>query len=185
MNDIKIPYWVLEFDSAIGWFALLGKNDRLAELTFGHKSASMARKALSQDLLNEAEPLEGDISLKQRLQDYADGSSADSFLDVNLDLGHLGTFQRRVIKFCRQITFGSTISYGELAAKAGYPKAGRAVGTVMANNRIPIIIPCHRVVLASGKLGSYSAPGCVSMKKRLLTIEKASTNIYFSGKKLA
>lgn len=171
MINIKLPYWLLEFDSAIGWFALLGKNNCLTELTFGHKNSITARKALSQDLVHEAEPLEYDLPLMQRLQDYADGMLADDFLDVEIDLSHLGLFQRRVLNLCRKIPFGKTTSYGELAAKAGSPRAGRAVGNIMAGNKIPIIIPCHRVVLASGKLGSYSAPGCVNMKKRLLALE--------------
>jgi methylated-DNA-[protein]-cysteine S-methyltransferase len=63
------------------------------------------------------------------------------------------------------------LTYGELAAKAGYPGAARAVGNCMAANRIPLLIPCHRVVCAGGRLGSYSAPGGTVTKRRLLALE--------------
>jgi methylated-DNA-[protein]-cysteine S-methyltransferase len=63
------------------------------------------------------------------------------------------------------------MSYGELAAKAGYPRAARAVGSVMSSNRFPIVIPCHRVVAAGEKPGGYTSPQGVGMKLRLLALE--------------
>ena len=72
---------------------------------------------------------------------------------------------------CRRIPYGRTMSYAELAAKAGSPNAARAVGNCMAGNRIPLIVPCHRVVCSDGRLGSYSAPGGTRMKRRLLDLE--------------
>ena len=69
---------------------------------------------------------------------------------------------------------GTTLSYGQLAARAGSPRACRAVGNCIAGNKIPIVIPCHRVVLSGGGIGKYSAPGGARMKKRLLMIENPS-----------
>jgi len=69
-----------------------------------------------------------------------------------------------------RIPHGTTLSYGELAALAGSPKAARAAGTVMKNNSTPLIIPCHRVVAASG-LGGFNNPRGVSMKIKLLKLE--------------
>jgi methylated-DNA-[protein]-cysteine S-methyltransferase len=111
--------------------------------------------------------------LAERIQSYAAGIDED-FSDVPLDLSHLTEFQRRVVKQCRRIRPGETLSYGELAAKAGYPGAARAVGSTMARNRFPIVIPCHRVVGSAGSLGGFSAPSGISLKRRMLDLESAS-----------
>ncbi len=70
-----------------------------------------------------------------------------------------------------RIPAGKTVSYGELAKRAGYPGAGRAVGSAMRKNRLPIVIPCHRVVPAQGGIGAYSAGK--KWKCRLLKHERA------------
>jgi methylated-DNA-[protein]-cysteine S-methyltransferase len=108
--------------------------------------------------------------LVRRLQAFAAGQP-DALGDIRIDPGPLTDFQRRVLRQCRRIPYGQTLSYAELAAKAGFSRAARAVGNCMAGNRIPLIIPCHRVVCADGRLGSYSAPGGTSMKRRLLALE--------------
>jgi len=107
-----------------------------------------------------------------RLQAFAQGT-CDDFRDVKVHIGHLSSFQQRVLACCRQIPFASVRTYGEVAAAAGCPGAARAVGACMAKNPIPIIIPCHRVVAADGSLGGYSAFGGVRTKRRLLTLEAA------------
>jgi methylated-DNA-[protein]-cysteine S-methyltransferase len=104
------------------------------------------------------------------LREYSEGQS-DDFSDVLLDLDDMTDFQRRVSLVCRTIPFGQTSTYGELAARVGSPNAARAVGAVMARNRLPIIIPCHRVVGTAGRLGGYSAPGGLDTKRRLLRLE--------------
>jgi methylated-DNA-[protein]-cysteine S-methyltransferase len=110
--------------------------------------------------------------LAERLQSYAAGSD-ESFDDVPLDLSHLSAFQNRVVRACRRIGRGRVRSYGDLAAAAGAPGAARAVGNVMAQNRYPIIVPCHRVVGSAGSLGGFSARDGISMKRRMLTMEGA------------
>ncbi len=72
---------------------------------------------------------------------------------------------------CRRIPWGQTRSYAQLAAVAGRPGAARAVGSVMAKNRVPLVVPCHRVIASSGQLGGYSAPQGLSLKRRLLAME--------------
>jgi len=68
-------------------------------------------------------------------------------------------FRRAVLRACAAIPAGEVRSYGELAADAGRPRAARAVGTVMATNPMPLIVPCHRVVRGDGRLGEYGAGG--------------------------
>ena len=112
-------------------------------------------------------------TLAHRLRAYAAGAAAD-FRDVCVNVGELTAFQRAVLACCREIPYGQTVTYGELAARAGFPGAARAVGNCMAANPVPLIVPCHRVVRGSGGLGRYSAPGGTRMKKRLLELEAAA-----------
>ena len=79
---------------------------------------------------------------------------------------------------CRDIRFGQTVSYGRLAEMAGKPGAARAVGRALAKNPLPLIIPCHRVICANGKIGGFSAPGGVTLKKRLLQLEQEASILY-------
>lgn len=106
--------------------------------------------------------------LVDRLRAFFAGD-AMSFGDVALDLSTFTTFQRRVAETLRGIPRGETVSYGELAALAGYPGAQRAVGTFCARNRFMLLVPCHRVVAAAG-IGSYGSSG-VRTKRRLLALE--------------
>ncbi len=93
--------------------------------------------------------------------------------DVALDLGGVPEFNRRVYAVARTIKPGTTLTYGAIAAELGEPDA-RRVGEAMGQNPCPIIVPCHRVVAASGKTGGFSAPGGAATKRRLLAIEGAS-----------
>ena len=99
------------------------------------------------------------------------GSSAE--VTVNGDLAGMTAFRRRVLRQCRKIPYGRTATYGQLAVKAGAAGAARAVGTCMATNRFPLIVPCHRVLPVGGRIGAFSAHGGPEMKRRLLTIEAA------------
>ena len=94
-----------------------------------------------------------------------------AFDDVELDLGWATPFQRAVAETLRHVQRGEVVTYGELAALAGYPRAARAVGTFCAANRFAFVVPCHRVVAAGG-LGSYGLAG-VEVKRRLLVLEGA------------
>ena len=85
-----------------------------------------------------------------------------------------GPFLTRVLEACRRIRAGEVCSYADLAAEAGSPKATRAVGNAMATNELPLLIPCHRVVLSGGKLGNYG--GGVELKRWLLDREDRINN---------
>jgi methylated-DNA-[protein]-cysteine S-methyltransferase len=92
---------------------------------------------------------------------------------VTLDEQHLDPFRRRVYAATREIAPGSTASYGEVARALGEPRAAREVGVALAQNPFPIIVPCHRVLAATGALHGFSAPGGVATKRRMLEIERA------------
>ena len=90
-----------------------------------------------------------------------------------LDLGDIDGFRRTVLEtLVREVGWGETVSYGELAEMAGRPRAARAVGTAMRSNPLPFVIPCHRVVAAGGRIGGYGGGrNAVALKRRLLERE--------------
>lgn len=94
-----------------------------------------------------------------------------SLHEVELDLRGITKFDRRVYAAAREILPGSTLAYGDLAERAGFGGAAREVGAAMARNPFPIVVPCHRVVAAGGRLGGFSAPGGAETKRRLLALE--------------
>jgi methylated-DNA-[protein]-cysteine S-methyltransferase len=100
----------------------------------------------------------------------------DDLTDIALDLADAPDFNRRVYAVARAIGPGETSTYGEVAKALGEPGAARAVGKALGENPWPIVVPCHRVLAASGGMGGFSAPGGTNTKAQLLTIERARTN---------
>jgi methylated-DNA-[protein]-cysteine S-methyltransferase len=92
---------------------------------------------------------------------------------VAIDMTRVPDFNRRVYEIARRIGPGETRSYGEIAAELGDRALARDVGQALGQNPFPIIVPCHRVLAAGGKMGGFSAPGGASTKLRLLSIEGA------------
>jgi methylated-DNA-[protein]-cysteine S-methyltransferase len=160
-------------ETNLGWMALIGGGNVLKQLTFGHRSAEAATRALDRRLLEDAAPGTWNRPLLAKLVAFADGEPVD-FSDVEIDLSPMTTFQRRVIRRCRKVPYGKTATYGEIASAAGAPGAARAVGSCMTANRFPLIVPCHRVVRSGGGIGAFSAPGGSRTKHRLLAMESAS-----------
>jgi methylated-DNA-[protein]-cysteine S-methyltransferase len=159
------------FPSELGWIAVVWKGRKIRGLTFGHASPQDAASRLGDCGSDPSEPDAFVEQLVARLQAFAGGRKRDRFLNVALDVAEMTEFQRSVIHHCRRIRAGTTLSYGELAARAGRPKAARAAGHVMATNRFPLIVPCHRVIASNRRLGGYSAPDGLAMKRRLLAAE--------------
>ncbi|HJW23221.1 MAG TPA: MGMT family protein [Candidatus Limnocylindrales bacterium] len=100
------------------------------------------------------------------------GESRD-LRDVRLDERGLDDFRRAVYAATRDIAPGTTRSYGEVAQAIGQPEAARDVGGALAGNPFPIVVPCHRVVSATGALTGFSAPGGLATKRRMLELEGA------------
>ena len=106
---------------------------------------------------------------RRQLDEYFDGKRTRFELDVDLRLAR--EFGRTVLEELGRVPFGKVTTYGALAAKAGKPRAARAVGTIMNRNPVPIVLPCHRVVGANGSLVGYA--GGLERKQTLLRLEGA------------
>jgi len=143
-------------DTPIGELGLLADDTNLLEISFkGLKGLSIRGKSKKERFKLEIEQLDQYFSEKRK-------SFTISTQIVGTD------FQKKVFKTMRNIKYGEVLTYKELAEKAGHPKAYRAVGSTCAANRIPIVIPCHRVVSSSG-LGGFG--GGLRRKKFLLNLE--------------
>lgn len=162
------------FKTSLGWFSLMGQVGHLVAVKIGHSNRDAALAACRAD--ESADGCELQISdwnpdLRQKLEAFTAGTRI-SFSDVTLAYRRpLPEFRQQVILATRTIPYGSTMTYLELASLAGSPRAARAVGSSMATNRFPIIVPCHRVVASGGKLGGFTAPGGLDLKQQLLAIE--------------
>jgi methylated-DNA-[protein]-cysteine S-methyltransferase len=104
---------------------------------------------------------------RRQLDEYFEGRRQT--FELRLDLGLSRDFSRRVLLELARVPYGEVTTYGALASRAGRPRAARAVGTVMNRNPIPIVLPCHRVVGASGSLVGYG--GGLERKQALLRLE--------------
>tara|TARA_B110000467_G_C17990269_1_gene299924 strand:- start:116 stop:598 length:483 start_codon:yes stop_codon:yes gene_type:complete len=123
-----------------------------------------------QTSLNEYSPIMDQA--RKEISQYFFGNR-ESF-NISIDL-KMPPFYKRVLLEVLKIPFGKTNSYKQIAKYSGNIKAARAVGTANANNPIPIIIPCHRVIASDGKLGGYG--GGVEMKKKLLSHENFQNKV--------
>jgi methylated-DNA-[protein]-cysteine S-methyltransferase len=148
------------FPSAVGELLLVGDGDALSGVYFRDGSKAMAAE-LTWTYDETALP-----EVKRQLAAYFGGE----LTEFQLPLAPRGTtFQQRVWNALRDIPYGSTTTYGKLAARLGDPNATRAVGLANGRNPIPIIIPCHRVIGADGSLTGYG--GGMDRKQWLLALE--------------
>ena len=114
----------------------------------------------------EGQPADGKHPLARRLAEFFAGEP-DDFADVELDVPE--GFHGECARVLRAVPRGEVVTYGELAALAGRPRAARAAGTFCANNRLGVFVPCHRVVSANG-IGSFGDLG-IAYKRRMLALE--------------
>lgn len=162
-----------------GYFGLAGEGDAVRRTCLPAPDAEMVKRRL---LLGLA-PAGGDLrldtgwlpNLQERIVAYFNGENVDFSVDPPILLDHATAFSRRVLNACRAIPFGQTRTYSDLAKQVGSPGAARAVGSVMASNPVPLIVPCHRVLRTDGGLGGFSAPGGTVAKRRLLELEQVPT----------
>lgn len=166
---VSDKYYYALVNTSWGHLAVVCQGTRLCRviMPMDKKSAVVNRIAFEFPLAkHDAALLTG---LQKSIVDYFRGSKVE--FNCQVDISWAGDFGRAVLRRCSIVKLGQTICYGEIARQVGSPGAARAVGMVMARNRAPLVIPCHRVVKANGSLGGYSAPGGVGLKGRLLKHE--------------
>jgi methylated-DNA-[protein]-cysteine S-methyltransferase len=162
------------FDTAIGTCALAWSAHGIAGVQLPEPDARSTESRLLRRFPNavEAAPEGAARRAIDGIVTLLDGAAVD-FADIVLDQSGLGPFERSVYAVTRTIGAGSTLSYGEVAARIGEPGNARAVGQALGRNPFAIIVPCHRVLAAGGRIGGFSAGGGAMTKGRILAIERA------------
>jgi methylated-DNA-[protein]-cysteine S-methyltransferase len=141
---------------------------RLSYLGFRDEDATLQKLAddVSPRVIESPARLD---DVRRELDEYFEGRRSQ--FDLAVDWSPMADFKRRVLEATVAIPFGGHASYGQVADRAGNPRAYRAAGTALGRNPIPIVIPCHRVWAAGGKLGGYT--GGLERKRALLELEGA------------
>jgi methylated-DNA-[protein]-cysteine S-methyltransferase len=162
------------FDTAIGACAIAWGERGLkgVQLPEGDAARARARMARRFPDLVEAAPTPEGLGAIAAIAALVGGERRD-LAAIRLDMEDIAAFPRAAYAVARTIPPGQTLTYGEIARRLGDPNASRAVGEAMGRNPFPIVVPCHRVLAAGGKLGGFSANGGVVTKLRLLEIEGA------------
>jgi methylated-DNA-[protein]-cysteine S-methyltransferase len=165
---LDVAYDILT-DTAIGDL-LVGVSDRgVCRITFDPEpEVELERLARLHGprVLRVSKPVE---RVRIELDEYLAGTR--THFDLDVDIRVVPEFHRVVLEELARVGYGSTTTYGALAAKTGHPNAARAVGTVMNRNPVPIVLPCHRVIGANGSLTGYG--GGLDRKEMLLRLEGA------------
>lgn len=165
------------FETALGVCGIAWSEAGLTRVQLPDRdaAATAARLAKSAKRAGGAVPAYA-TDAAELLADYAGGEDVE-FSGVLLDFAGIAPFEATVYHALRRVGRGETVTYGTLAERAGSPGAAQAVGTAMARNPWPVVVPCHRVLAAGNKPGGFSAPGGLITKAKLLAME----GVYLDG----
>ena len=174
--DTLLPLFHTVVDTALGPIGLMWRveEDRhpLVRVQLPAGGEPETERALTQrHPSTRAERLPAWIErLAGMIRAYAGGEEVD-FAGVPVDFGPVEPLRGAIYVALRKLGHGEVVTYGELAERAGFPGQAQAVGQAMGRNPMPLVVPCHRVLAAGGKLGGFSAPGGVATKERMLRLE--------------
>lgn len=158
-------------ETCFGWMGLLRSEKGLMCTTLPQTSPDLCIQILGEEMADAEHAPERFTSLAASLRRYFEGDKL-RLVEETLDLDGATPFQRQAWRACMSIPFGETRTYKWLAAQAGKPKAPRAAGQSMARNRLPIVVPCHRVIAADGGLRGFGAGATqLDLKQSLLSME--------------
>jgi methylated-DNA-[protein]-cysteine S-methyltransferase len=162
------------FPTAVGSCGIAWRDETIVatHLPEGNDAATASRLASRAGGAGLAEPPPAIAAVVEAITRLVAGERIDLGF-VACDLGAVGAFEAEVYRLCRAIPPGETRTYGDIATAMGDRLLAQAVGRALGRNPIPIIVPCHRVMGAGGRLTGFSATGGVATKLRLLAIEGA------------
>ncbi len=163
------------FQTQWGYFGLLGTDEVLSRTFLPVSEPDLITSSFLKEFPEAAFDRNLHKNLQKQIIDYFDGKIVDFNTDNAVFPDNFEKFAKSILSTCLKIKYGQTATYKELAQKAGYPKASRAVGNVLSKNPIPLVIPCHRIIRSDGKMGGFTAPGGINLKKRLIQHEKHFT----------
>jgi O-6-methylguanine DNA methyltransferase len=168
-------YYFDIFKTCWGWFGVLGTQDALTRIQLPDTEKNAVKKRLLEGIERARQNKALFSVFKSKILDYYLGQRV-CFDEFKIQIDRYTLFQQKVLMNLRQVKFGDTVTYAQLAQLSGSPRASRAIGSVMAANPMPLVIPCHRVIKSDGTCGNFSGPGGTHTKKRMLDLEKSSKN---------
>ena len=155
------------FQSPIGPLSIMAVKDGVVNISFQNVSIPKFKKSCQRHLTMEV--IEGNdftVHAKEQILNYFRGKRQS----LDFPVVHINTpFRKKVLEAERNITYGQTSSYREIAQMVNKPRAYRAVGSANANNPLPLYFPCHRIINSNGKLGGFG--GGIEVKRFLLNLE--------------
>src|SRR6266851_4618300 len=163
----------LIFETASGFCGIAWSNVGITRFQLPTRSAEATERILRRRVpgAEPGAPTPEVVEAVAAVKRYFEGEETD-FSGFKLDFRDQDPFFKQIYAAARQVGWGHTTTYGTLAKELGAgPEAARDVGQAMAKNPVPLIIPCHRVLAAGGKVGGFSAPGGSSAKVRMLALE--------------
>ena len=163
------------FETALGFAGIAWNDAGISRFQLPSASAEATTRNLLRRAPPGAEPITAPphiVEAVDKAQRYFAGERID-FSDATLDLGREDDLYREIYAAARRVGYGETTTYGALAKAIGRTdwEAARDVGQAMAKNPVALIIPCHRVLAAGGKIGGFSAPGGADTKAKMLELE--------------
>lgn len=172
-TDTTIPDHMV-FETALGFVGIAWSEKGLTRLCLFQRDRTTVERRLER-LGAAGKAVKGDTpawvaSLIHDIKAYAEGEEID-FSAVPVDLAGVDDFRLAIYAAARQLAFGHTTTYGELAKRAGHAGLPRETGQALGSNPVPLVIPCHRILAAGGKIGGFSAPGGSTTKERMLALE--------------
>ena len=159
---------IFQVDNLHFYFRIIFNNDKLYELSFSEQKNNLMERQLSLKIANKS-PSKFSKEVQSQLNAYFNGKLKKFDVPVHIEGSD---FSLKVFKEMSKIPFGKTKSYKQIAEKIKEPKSARAVGMVSGSNKIPIIIPCHRIVGSNGELVGFSGGGGLLFKSYLQLLEK-------------
>ena len=159
------------FDTDMGWVAVVGSDHGIVRASLPESSPESALDYVQPEVNEAVHAPEDHVETRNLMIDYCAGEPVDLSL-VSIDTRKTTPFFRDAWEACRSIPAGETRSYAWLAEQAGNVKAARGAGQAMARNKLALLVPCHRVVSASGGLGGFGGAG-LPLKSRLLMMESS------------
>ena len=166
------PTFYAVWPTAWGPVGGVASEQGLCQFILPHYSLADLKALLAFENKGATENLAAFAELAELTRQYFNGQGVD-FSSVACQMPGEATLAGQVLRYCRTIPYGQTVSYSRLAQLIERPDAARAVASALGKNAIPLVIPCHRVVYAGGKLGGFSAPGGEDLKRRMLMLEKS------------
>ncbi len=157
------------FDTDMGWVAIVGTEVGIVRASHPQSTPELALDHVQPEIHRAVHSSEDHVDAKALIAAYCAGEPID-LADVPIDTRDSSPFFRKAWDACRTIPSGETRSYAWLAEQAGNVRAARGAGQAMARNKLSMLVPCHRVISASGALGGFGGEG-LPLKKRLLAME--------------